>query len=180
MGKISAKVIPSKRACYISYDGQEIPKENYEVLCNGNVSWVHCMPMTHSVPPFALCCGITAAGEPLYIGMWCSPSRHTDVYCLFNLILHIKTLFKVGPITMAVWLWERYKSRMAVYSVQWLRSCYWFRNWSSNRTVTLLPYKCPYPNKPIQKHRQDFFANVNKSIKRWNWYARHNHIHVFQ
>lgn len=64
-----AKVIPSKRAAYISYDGEEIPKENYEVLCNGNVTWVHCMPMTRTVPPFALCCGITAAGEPIYIGM---------------------------------------------------------------------------------------------------------------
>lgn len=67
--QLPAKVIPSKQACYISYDGEEIPKENYDVLCNGNVTWVHCMPMTRDVPPFALCCGITAAGEALYIGM---------------------------------------------------------------------------------------------------------------
>lgn len=64
-----AKVIPSKQACYISFDGQEIPKENYEVLCNGNTSWVPCMPTTRTVPPFAVTAGITAAGEPLYIGM---------------------------------------------------------------------------------------------------------------
>lgn len=62
-------MIPSKQECYISYDGQEIPKENYEVLCNGNVTWVHCMPETRAVPPFALCGGISAAGEPLYIGI---------------------------------------------------------------------------------------------------------------
>lgn len=67
--QLPAKVVPSQQACYISYDGQEIAKENYEVLCNGNVAWVHCMPGTRAVPPFALFCGITAAGEPLYIGM---------------------------------------------------------------------------------------------------------------
>lgn len=67
--QLPAKVVPSQQACYISYDGLEIAKENYEVLCNGNVAWVHCMPGTRAVPPFALFCGITAAGEPLYVGM---------------------------------------------------------------------------------------------------------------
>lgn len=67
--KNSAKVIPSKQACYISFDGLEIPKDSYDVLCNGNVSWEPCNPTTRAVPPFAITAGITAAGEPLYIGM---------------------------------------------------------------------------------------------------------------
>lgn len=65
----SAKVIPTKQACYISYDGQEVPKESYDVLCNGNCTWEPCVPSTHTVPPFAVSAGITAAGEPLYVGM---------------------------------------------------------------------------------------------------------------
>lgn len=65
----SAKVLPSKEACYVSYDGEEILKENFDVLCHGNMAWVHCMPVTRSVPPFAVTAGLTAAGEPLYVGM---------------------------------------------------------------------------------------------------------------
>lgn len=66
--KFSAKVIPSRQECYVAFDGQEIPKENYDVLCHGNISWVQSHPSTRSVPPFAVSGGVTADGEPLYIG----------------------------------------------------------------------------------------------------------------
>lgn len=63
-------MIPSRQECYVSYEGQEIAKENYDVLCDGNMTWVHCLPMTRAVPPFSVSGGITAAGEPLYIGKY--------------------------------------------------------------------------------------------------------------
>jgi hypothetical protein len=63
---LPAKVIPSKKVAYISYDGKEIPYYNYEVLCNGNVQWVH---SGHGhVLPNAVPGGRTASGETLYIG----------------------------------------------------------------------------------------------------------------
>lgn len=37
---IPAKVIPSKNVAYVSYNGMEVQKHQFEVLCNGNVSWV--------------------------------------------------------------------------------------------------------------------------------------------
>lgn len=64
--QIPAKVLPSKQVAYIAYNGQEIAKQQYEVLCNGNVTWVQ---SGHgSVPPNAVVGGRTSNGEPLYIG----------------------------------------------------------------------------------------------------------------
>lgn len=64
--QLIAKVIPSKQVGYVCTNGQEIPKYNYEILCNGNVSWV---PTSYgSVPPNALAGGRTASGETLYVG----------------------------------------------------------------------------------------------------------------
>lgn len=63
---IPAKVIPSKNAAYIPYNGQEVLKHQFEVLCNGNVNWI---PSGHGqVPHNAVPGGHTASGEPLYIG----------------------------------------------------------------------------------------------------------------
>lgn len=63
---IPAKVIPSKNVAYVSYNGTEIPKQQYEVLCNGNVSWV---PSSHGqIQHNAVVGGNTASGETLYIG----------------------------------------------------------------------------------------------------------------
>lgn len=64
---IPAKVIPSKQACYIAYGGQEILKDEIEVLCYGNVTWVKSHPSTRTVPPFSVSGGTTSEGEPLYI-----------------------------------------------------------------------------------------------------------------
>lgn len=51
---------------YISYNGQEIAKHQYEVLCGGNVQWVQ---SGHGhIPSNAVRGGTTASGEPLYIG----------------------------------------------------------------------------------------------------------------
>jgi len=64
--QIPAKVLPSKQVAYVPYGGQEIPKHQFEVLCNGNVSWVPSGNGT--VPPGDVVGGRTANGEPLYIG----------------------------------------------------------------------------------------------------------------
>jgi len=64
--QLPAKVIPSKNVAYVSFDGQEIAKYSYEVLCNGNVQWIH---SGHGqVPPNAVPGGRTSSGETLYIG----------------------------------------------------------------------------------------------------------------
>jgi len=64
--QIPAKVLPSKQVAYIPYNGQEIPKHQYEVLCNGNVTWIPSGNGT--VPPNAVVGGRTSGGEPLYVG----------------------------------------------------------------------------------------------------------------
>jgi hypothetical protein len=64
--QMPCKAMPGKKVAYCCYNGQEIAKYSYEILCNGNTSWVH---SSHgSVPPNAVSGGRTSAGEPLYIG----------------------------------------------------------------------------------------------------------------
>lgn len=64
--QIPAKVIPSKQVAYICYNGQEIPKHQYEVFCLASPNWV---PSSHgAVPPNAVVAGRTSSGEPLYVG----------------------------------------------------------------------------------------------------------------
>jgi len=65
---LPAKVIrtPNKNVAYVCYNGMEIEKHQFEVLCNGNVSWI---PSGHgSVPHNAVVGGNTSSGETLYIG----------------------------------------------------------------------------------------------------------------
>lgn len=66
--QIPAKVIPSKQAAYIAYGGQEVLKDEFELLCYGNVTWVRQHASARTVPPFAVTGGVTSEGEPLYIG----------------------------------------------------------------------------------------------------------------
>lgn len=47
---LPAKVIPSKQCAYVAWGGEEILKDEYEVLCYGNVMWVKSHPS--SVPPY--------------------------------------------------------------------------------------------------------------------------------
>ena len=64
--QLVAKVIPRKNYTAISYNGKEIQKQNFEVLCHGNVQWVHSsngQVVYNAVPG-----GRTENGEVLYIG----------------------------------------------------------------------------------------------------------------
>lgn len=64
--QIPAKIIPSKHAAYISFNGQEILKHHFEVFCLSSPNWV---PSSHgAIPPGAVIGGRTAAGETLYVG----------------------------------------------------------------------------------------------------------------
>lgn len=65
---LPAKVIPSKQAAYVSYDGSEIRKEQYDVMCNGSPIWRKMSSSTEPVPPFSVQAGTTTDGERLYIG----------------------------------------------------------------------------------------------------------------
>ena len=50
----------------MSYNGQEIPKYSYEILCGGNTQWVP--SGSGSTHPNAVLGGHTTSGETLYIG----------------------------------------------------------------------------------------------------------------
>ncbi|EAT43285.1 AAEL005259-PB [Aedes aegypti] len=63
---IPAKVIPSKNACYICYGGEEIMKEDFEVLRQGDFVWE--FAANGVVPDGAVKMGATVDGEPLYMG----------------------------------------------------------------------------------------------------------------
>lgn len=61
-----AKVIPDNQIAYVSYNGQEIPKHSFEVLCHGSIKWIHSsngQVITNAIPG-----GRTGCGEILYIG----------------------------------------------------------------------------------------------------------------
>ncbi|XP_068992532.1 uncharacterized protein [Neodiprion pinetum] len=63
---IPAKVIPDKGIAYVCWNGQEHPKDEYEVLCQGEFAWEFCS--AGSIPPDGVVAGQTADGEPLYVG----------------------------------------------------------------------------------------------------------------
>lgn len=64
--QLPAKVIPSKQACYISHNGLEIFKPNYELLSGTGFTWVG--SSNGHVPEGAVLAGNTSTGEPLFIG----------------------------------------------------------------------------------------------------------------
>lgn len=66
MDLIPAKVIPDKQIAYVSYDGEEIPKTNFEVLRSGDFVWE--FSTNGEIPSGAIIIGRTADGEPLYMG----------------------------------------------------------------------------------------------------------------
>uniref|UniRef100_A0A336MXE7 CSON006343 protein n=1 Tax=Culicoides sonorensis TaxID=179676 RepID=A0A336MXE7_CULSO len=63
---IPAKVIPSKQVAYVPYNGEEIAKYDFEMLCGGHTAWVQ--SSYGNVPHNAVRGGHTSSGEPLYIG----------------------------------------------------------------------------------------------------------------
>ncbi|CAH2040753.1 unnamed protein product, partial [Iphiclides podalirius] len=63
---LPAKVIPTKNACYIAYGGEEILKDQFEVLVPAMFSWQ--FSTNGHVPPGAVEAGVTADGEKLYFG----------------------------------------------------------------------------------------------------------------
>ncbi|XP_041988952.1 uncharacterized protein LOC121740345 [Aricia agestis] len=63
---LPAKVIPSKNACYIAFNGEEILKDQFEVLVPAMFSWQ--FATGGAVPPGAVEAGVTADGEKLYFG----------------------------------------------------------------------------------------------------------------
>lgn len=63
---LPAKVIPTKNACYIAYGGEEIEKDQFEVLVPAMFSWQ--FSTNGAVPPGAVEAGVTADGEKLYFG----------------------------------------------------------------------------------------------------------------
>ncbi|XP_063546646.1 uncharacterized protein LOC134754317 [Cydia strobilella] len=63
---LPAKVIPSKNACYVAHNGEEVLKDQFEVLVPAMFSWQ--FSTNGAVPPGAVEAGVTADGEKLYFG----------------------------------------------------------------------------------------------------------------
>uniref|UniRef100_A0A182Q766 Uncharacterized protein n=1 Tax=Anopheles farauti TaxID=69004 RepID=A0A182Q766_9DIPT len=63
---IPAKVIPTKNVAFLCYGGEEVLKEDFEVLRHGAFVWEYAS--NGSVPETAVRIGQTAEGEPLYMG----------------------------------------------------------------------------------------------------------------
>ncbi|XP_055859193.1 uncharacterized protein LOC129921409 isoform X2 [Episyrphus balteatus] len=63
---LTAKVIPSKRTAYVSWQGQEIPKTHFEVLCGSHYVWRPCYD--HIIPLNAVECGRTRSGQRVIVG----------------------------------------------------------------------------------------------------------------
>ncbi|CAO1428337.1 unnamed protein product [Diamesa hyperborea] len=63
---IPAKVMPSKQACYVSFNGQEIFKPSFEYLVGEGFEWVG--SSSGHVPDNAVLSGNEQTGEPLYVG----------------------------------------------------------------------------------------------------------------
>ncbi|XP_055632147.1 uncharacterized protein LOC129771994 [Toxorhynchites rutilus septentrionalis] len=63
---IPAKVIPSKNLAFICYGGEEVLKEDFEVLRSGDFVWE--FAANGVIPDGAVKIGATIDGEPLYMG----------------------------------------------------------------------------------------------------------------
>lgn len=59
-------MIPSKQACYVSHNGQEIFKPHFEYLAGSGFNWIS--SSNGHAPDGAVSSGNTASGETLYIG----------------------------------------------------------------------------------------------------------------
>lgn len=64
--QLPAKVIPSKQACYVSYNGGEHFVQDFELLQGTGFTWVG--SSNGHVPDGAVLAGNQVTGEPLYIG----------------------------------------------------------------------------------------------------------------
>ncbi|KAK7790439.1 hypothetical protein R5R35_009487 [Gryllus longicercus] len=63
---IPGKVVPSHGVCYVAWGGAEHGKEEYQVLCGCDVTWVP--TAGGEIPSNALPSGETEDGEPLFTG----------------------------------------------------------------------------------------------------------------
>lgn len=61
-----AQIVPKKQIAFVSWRGEAIPKDHFEVLCGTNLIWRQCYD--HVIPENALVCGKTALGQSVYIG----------------------------------------------------------------------------------------------------------------
>lgn len=63
---IPCKVLPTKRAAYVSYSGKEVSVGSYEVLTGSGFSWIG--SSNGHTPAGAVLVGNQRNGEPLYMG----------------------------------------------------------------------------------------------------------------
>lgn len=64
---LPGKVVPAHSAVYVCYDGKELSKEEYQVLCGYAFYWVP-ISAHAQLPQRAVSAGQTASGEVLYVG----------------------------------------------------------------------------------------------------------------
>lgn len=64
--QLVAKVIPSKQAAYVAYNGQEVLKQQFDILVGEGFQWIG--SGNGHVPDGAVAAGRTSSGEELFIG----------------------------------------------------------------------------------------------------------------
>ncbi|XP_063216418.1 uncharacterized protein LOC134527556 [Bacillus rossius redtenbacheri] len=63
---IPAKIVPSKGLAFVSWGGEEVHVNTYEVLCDASVAWE--FTTNGDIPEGAIAVGMTQDGEKLYAG----------------------------------------------------------------------------------------------------------------
>ncbi|KAF4525236.1 hypothetical protein B566_EDAN014011 [Ephemera danica] len=65
---LPGKFIPRLKCCIVGYEGEEVKKYNYEVLCNVKAEWIPMNAGQRNLPEKTILGGKTFDSEPLYIG----------------------------------------------------------------------------------------------------------------
>ncbi|CAH1403219.1 unnamed protein product [Nezara viridula] len=84
---LPAKVCPNHGCAFVSYNGQEFSKSEYQVLCSSHIAWKP--TELDNIPPQAIQVGRTSTGEPLYVGRtivngYMTPGKvHQSHRCLY-------------------------------------------------------------------------------------------------
>lgn len=92
MDLLPAKVIPDKHLAYVSYEGVEIPKEEYEILRSGDFVWE--FATNGEIPAGAIEVGRTLDGENLYLARCLYQNTQTPGKVYYFKFLYYLSYFK--------------------------------------------------------------------------------------
>lgn len=140
------KVLPSKRAAYVAYNGNEVSVTGYEVLTGNGFTWIG--SSNGHTPTGAVLVGNQRNGEPLYMGRAnfqgsVTPGKvHQSHGCLYipyagaeHKILHYEVLVGTQQgIDFIVHSLCEIKFKSSLYNFSGLGNCKYFRSATWGRT----------------------------------------------